>query len=78
MKVHMPELPRNTDEPLMTEDEVADYLRVKPSTVRTWVKQDKIPHVKAGSLNRFRREDIDHWTESQGKAPAAGADREAA
>lgn len=61
----MADLPRNVDEPLMTEDEIADYLRVKPSTVRTWVKQGKIPHVKAGSLNRFRREDVDRWTQER-------------
>lgn len=58
----MADVPRNV-EPLMTEDEVAAYLRVQPSTIRKWVKQNKIPHVKAGSLNRFRREDVDQWTE---------------
>lgn len=61
----MTDLPRNVDEPLMTEDEVADYLRVAPSTVRKWVKLNKIPFVKAGSLNRFRREDVDRWTKER-------------
>lgn len=48
---------------MWTEEDVAAYLRVEVSTVRTWVKRKGLPTVKAGSLNRFRKEDIDRWTE---------------
>jgi excisionase family DNA binding protein len=48
-------------EPLMTPEEVADYLKIAASTVRQWVKLDKIPFVKVGSLTRFRRAEIDQW-----------------
>lgn len=53
---------RNELDPLWTEDEVAEYLRVSPATVRKWVKQDRIPFVKAGSLNRFRKSEIAEWS----------------
>ena len=46
---------------LMTVKEVADYLRVKPSTVYDWAKQGKIPAVKIGRLWRFGREEIEAW-----------------
>jgi len=69
LMVAMPEIEGNKVEPLWTEEEVAAYLRVQPSTVRTWVKSGKIPFVKAGSLNRFRRSEIEDWVES-GRLPA--------
>lgn len=62
---------RNTITPLWTEDEVAAYLRVEVSTVRTWVKRLGLPTVKAGSLNRFRKDDIDRWTERRADGEAA-------
>lgn len=46
---------------LMTAAELAEYLKVKPSTIETWAKNGKLPLVKVGSLNRFRRSDIDAW-----------------
>lgn len=55
----------NSIDPLWTEKEVAKYLRVEVSTVRTWVKRKGLPAVKVGSLNRFRQEDIDAWIEEQ-------------
>ena len=45
----------------MTVEEVADYLRIKPSTVYEWAKQGKIPAVKMGRLWRFGREEIEAW-----------------
>jgi len=53
---------------LLTTDEVADLLNVKPSTIRKWVHLEQIPVVRLGravrfqvdipdadSVNRFRR-----------------------
>lgn len=49
---------------LMTVEEVAAYLRVKPSTVYDWAKRGKIPAVKIGRLWRFESEEIEAWVKS--------------
>ena len=46
---------------LMTVEEVAEYLRVKSSTVYEWAKKGKIPAAKVGRLWRFDREEIEEW-----------------
>lgn len=46
---------------LMTVEEVAEYLRVKPSTVYEWTKDGKIPAAKVGWLWRFDWADIEVW-----------------
>ncbi len=62
-------------EPLMTAEEVAAYLRLKVSTVNQWSKEGKLPVTKVGSLNRYRKADIDSWLSdldqeaTQGEAP---------
>jgi PTS system nitrogen regulatory IIA component len=48
----------------MTVEEVAEYLRVKPSTVYDWAKRGKIPAVKIGRLWRFESEGIEAWIKS--------------
>lgn len=50
---------------LLTIDEVADYLRVKKRTIYEWLKQGKIPAIKAVGLWRFKKTKIDQWLESQ-------------
>ena len=45
-------------EPLLTPQEVADLLRLRLATLYAWVRRDKIPYLKVGSLLRFRRSDI--------------------
>ena len=43
-------------------DEIAEYLGVKPSTVRTWIKTKKMPaHKIGGKLWKFKRAEIDEW-----------------
>jgi len=49
---------------LMTIDEVAEYLRVKKRTVYDWLKNGKIPAMKAVGQWRFKKEKIDAWLES--------------
>ena len=39
-------------------DELAAILRVKASTVYTWVRDGKIPHMKLGRLIRFNSKQI--------------------
>jgi excisionase family DNA binding protein len=53
--------------PVMTVRELADYLRVHPSTIYRLLKQKRIPAFKVGSDWRFNREAIDHWRLEQPK-----------
>jgi excisionase family DNA binding protein len=42
--------------------QVAEFLGVRPSTVRDWVYKRKIPFRKAGESLRFDPEEIERWT----------------
>jgi len=50
---------------LLTKDEVAEMLGVKPSTIYQWTHEGFIPHVKINNLVRFRQNDIDEWIEDR-------------
>lgn len=49
------------DDEIMTLEEVAAYLKVKPQTIYTWAQEKKIPAAKLGKEWRFRRSIIDAW-----------------
>jgi excisionase family DNA binding protein len=51
----------------MTVRELADYLRVHPSTIYRLLKQKRIPAFKVGRDWRFNRETIDRWRLEQPK-----------
>ena len=46
---------------IMTLEEVAEYLRLKPQTIYTWAQEKKIPAAKLGKEWRFRKSMIDDW-----------------
>ena len=46
---------------IMTLEEVAEYLRLKPQTIYIWAQEKKIPAAKIGKEWRFRRSVIDRW-----------------
>lgn len=46
---------------IMTIDEVAKYLKLKPQTIYTWAQNGKIPAAKIGKEWRFRRDILDAW-----------------
>jgi len=48
----------------LTIDDLAQYLNMRRSTVYSWVENKQIPFFRFGRLLRFRREEIDAWTES--------------
>ena len=50
---------RNQD--IMTLEEVAEYLRMKPQTIYTWAQERKMPAVKLGKEWRFKKSVIDRW-----------------
>jgi len=46
---------------IMTLEEVAHYLKLKPQTIYTWAQEKKIPAAKIGKEWRFRKSIIDEW-----------------
>ena len=67
----MPEPSNNAAEPLMTVADVAEYLKLAEQTIRNKVHRGEIPFVKAGTLLRFRRSQIDEWLAEQTAAAKA-------
>jgi excisionase family DNA binding protein len=52
-------------ESLLTVDEIAEYLNVKPSTIYQWTHQGFIPHIKLGNLVRFDLKKIGRWLDGR-------------
>ena len=48
---------------------LAEYLHVDPSWVSRQVSLRAIPYFKAGKYPRFRKRDIDRWTDNQTSRP---------
>lgn len=49
-------------------DEAAEYLGVKASTIRSWVKTKGMPHYRVGGkLLKFKRSEIDDWIKNEDK-----------
>lgn len=48
-------------ERLLTVDEVAGWLQVKPRTIYQWVHEGYIPVIKLGSLVRFSQGSLTDW-----------------
>ena len=46
---------------IMTVEDVAVYLKMKPQTIYTWAQKGKIPAAKIGKEWRFRKDIIDEW-----------------
>jgi excisionase family DNA binding protein len=53
--------PAQSGEPLMTVEDLASYLKIKPQTLRDWAKKGRIPYEPINSEIRFRRSVIDRW-----------------
>lgn len=50
---------------LMTVEELAKYLKIKPDTIYKKVKRGELPALKLGKLLRFPKELIDEWVIEQ-------------
>jgi excisionase family DNA binding protein len=48
--------------------EVAQYLRVAPSTIYAWVAADKIPHIKVNGVIRFLQEELEQWLHTHSRS----------
>lgn len=53
------------DAEILTIEEVAAYLRLKPQTIYRWAQEKRIPAAKIGKEWRFRRSVIDRWLDDQ-------------
>ena len=53
------------DHEILTLEEVALYLRLKPQTIYKWAQEKRIPAVKLGKEWRFRRSVLDRWLNEQ-------------
>jgi len=51
----------------------AEFLGVRPPTIRKWILKRQIPYVKVGRLVRIRQSDLEKLLE-RGTVPALGAD----
>jgi excisionase family DNA binding protein len=61
---------------VLTVAELADYLKVHPTTIYRLLKRRQVPAFKVGSDWRFNREHIDEWRKSIERMSAAGETRE--
>jgi excisionase family DNA binding protein len=50
---------------ILTLEEVAQYLRLKPQTIYRWAQERRIPAVKLGKEWRFRKSILDRWLDEQ-------------
>jgi excisionase family DNA binding protein len=53
-----------THDDIMTVEEVAKYLKLKPQTVYKWAQEGQIPGTKLGKEWRFRRRILDEWVDT--------------
>jgi excisionase family DNA binding protein len=62
------------EDEMLTIDDLAAYLKLKPQTIYRWAQAGKIPGAKFGKEWRFRRSAIERWIESSlpSAQPAAG------
>lgn len=55
-----------------TAEEIAQYLRVHPYTVKRLAREGKIPGFKVGDQWRFDVQEIDAWKRTQGTKGKGG------
>jgi len=41
--------------------DIADHLSISQDTVRTWIKEGKLPFYKAGKQYKFKISEVDEW-----------------
>ena len=50
---------------ILTLEEVARFLRLKPQTIYKWAQERRIPAVKLGKEWRFRKSILDRWLDQK-------------
>ena len=57
METHLSSL--RSEDRLLTEGEVCEYLRIKPRQLYAWRMQGLIPYIKIGKALRFRQSEVE-------------------
>ena len=63
-----------SDVDIMTLEQVATYLKLKPQTIYKWAQEGAIPAAKIGKEWRFRKSIIDEWVDTSIHMSNAGFD----
>ena len=59
---------------LLTIDDLAEWLQVKPRTIYQWVHEGYIPVIKLGAMVRFDRASVKEWVKKR-ETPGRAAKR---
>jgi len=51
----------NVEEKWVNLDDIANHLSVSTDTVRTWMKEGKLPVYRAGERYKFKISEVDEW-----------------
>jgi hypothetical protein len=63
-----------TEDELVTEVEIADFLKLSTRTLQSWrINNDGPPFVRVGRAIRYRLRDVVRWIEARTVAPATQA-----
>ncbi len=52
----------------LTIQEAADYIRIKPTTIRKYIRNGKLISYRQGNIVRLKRSDLDNFLEPNKKA----------
>lgn len=55
------EIDKNITEKWVNLEDIAEYLSVSKDTVRTWMREGKLPVNKAGKRYKFKISEVDEW-----------------
>ncbi len=55
------EIDKNITEKWVNLEDIAEYLSVSKDTVRTWMREGKLPVNKAGKRYKFKVSEVDKW-----------------
>ncbi len=58
------QIQKNYNDNYISVDEAAQYLGIKPVTLRNWIKKTDIPARKIGKQWKFKRSELDEWVNS--------------
>lgn len=60
-----PYMSERTDDNYISLENAAEYLNIKPVTLRKWIKQkEDLPAHQIGRLWKFKRSELDEWVNS--------------
>jgi excisionase family DNA binding protein len=61
--------PHPTNDPLLTADEVAAFMRVTRAWVYAETRRNALPHLRLGRYVRYRRSAIEEWMAGAERGP---------